>query len=68
MSNTMLIFETKNKFYNAEIRTTDHPTSKYVATFITATGISPRCVMTCGWDSLEYAHKMIDWQATKYNK
>ena len=67
----MLIYETHNKIYSAEIRTTDHPTSKYVATFSTIGDVKPRSVLQCGWNTLEYAHKMIDRQATmvmKYNK
>jgi len=64
----MLIFEKQTKFYNAEIRTIDHPTSKFEASFITRKDIKPRTVIQCGWNTVEAAHKMIDWQAAKYNK
>ena len=58
--NEMLVYEKHNKIYSAEIRTTEHPTSKYVATFSTIGDVKPRCVMQCGWNTLEYAHKMIN--------
>ena len=70
-TNTMLVYESHNEIYSAEIRTTDHPTSKYVATFTTIGNVTPRCTMTCGWNTLEYAHKMIQQQVTntmKYNQ
>ena len=64
----MLIFEKQTKFYNAEIRTIDHPTSKFEASFITRRGIVPHSVIQCGWTTLEAAHKMITWQAEKFEK
>ena len=64
----MLIFEKQTKFYNAEIRTIEHPTSKFQATFITRRGIVPHSVIQCGWNTVEAAHKMIDWQAKKFEK
>ena len=64
----MLIFETENKFFTAEIRTIDHPTSKFQATFITRKGIVPHSVIQCGWNTVEAAHKMITWQAEKFEK
>ena len=64
----MLIFEKQTKFYNAEIRTIDHPTSKFQATFITRKNVKPVTCIQCGWKTLEAAHKMISWQAEKYEK
>ena len=69
--NTMLVYESHNEIYSAEIRTTDHPTSKYIATFTTIGNVTPRCVMTCGWQTLKYAHNMINKQiknTLKYNQ
>ena len=66
-----LIYEKHTNLYSAEIRTTDHPTSKYIATFTTIGDVTPRCVMQCGWNTIEYAHKMIDRQVSvtlKYNQ
>ena len=64
----MLIFEKQTKFYNAEIRTIDHPLAKFQATFITRKDVKPVTMMQSGWATIEAAHKMIDWQAAKYNK
>ena len=69
----MLIYEKHTKLYSAEIRTTNHPTtkSKYVATFSTIGNVTPRCYMTCGWQTLKYAHNMINKQiknTLKYNQ
>ena len=66
--NKMLIFETENKFFAAEIRTIDHPTSKFQATFITRKDVKPVTCMQCGWNTVEAAHKMIAWQAEKFEK
>ena len=63
-----LIFETKNKFFTAEIRTIEHPTSKFQATFVTRKGIKPVTHMQAGWNTVEAAHKMIAWQAEKFEK
>ena len=63
-----LIFETKNKFFTAEIRTIEHPTSKFQATFVTRKGIKPVTHMQAGWTTIAAAHKMIDWQAEKFEK
>ena len=64
----MLIFETENKFFTAEIRTIDHPTSKFQATFITRKDVKPVTCMQCGWNTVEAAHKMIAWQSEKFEK
>lgn len=64
----MLIFEKQTKFYSAEIRTIDHPTSKFQATFITRKDIKPVTCIQCGWNTVEAAHKMITWQAEKFEK
>ena len=64
----MLIFEKQTKFYNAEIRTVNHPLAKFQATFITRKGIKPVTTMQAGWTTVEAAHKMIDWQAEKFEK
>jgi len=64
----MLIFETENKFFAAEIRTIEHPTSKFQATFVTRKGIKPVTHMQAGWTTVEAAHRMIDWQAEKFEK
>ena len=64
----MLIFETKNKLFTAEIRTVDHPLAKFQATFITCKGIKPVTMIQAGWTTIEAAHKMIDWQAKKFEK
>ena len=45
----MLIFETENKFFAAEIRTINHPTSKFQATFITRKGIRPKKIFGKIW-------------------
>jgi hypothetical protein len=63
-----LIFEQQNEFWIAEIRTIDHPTSKFQATFVTRKGIKPVTHMQCGWNTVEAAHKMITWQAEKFEK
>ena len=64
----MLIFEKQTDFFTAEIRTIDHPTSKFQATFITRKGIKPVTCMQAGWTTIAAAHKMIDWQAEKFEK
>ena len=64
----MLIFETENKFFTAEIRTIEHPTSKFQATFITRKDVKPVTMIQAGWNTVEAAHKMIDWQAKKFEK
>jgi len=64
----MLIFETKNKFFTAEIRTVNHPLAKFQATFITCKGIKPATMIQAGWTTVEAARKMIDWQAKKFEK
>ncbi len=64
----MLIFEKQTDFFTAEIRTIEHPTSKFQATFVTRKGIKPVTHMQCGWTTIAAAHKMIDWQAKKFEK
>ena len=64
----MLIFEKQTDFFTAEIRTIDHPTSKFQATFITRKGIKPVTHMQAGWNTVEAARKMIAWQAEKFEK
>ena len=67
----MLVYEKETKLYMAEIRQVDKPTTKYEATYITKQGVVPRVVMQCGWQRLEYAHKMIDnasKNTLKYNQ
>ena len=64
----MLIFETENKFFTAEIRTVDHPQAKFQATFITRKNVKPVTCIQCGWNTVEAAHKMITWQAEKFEK
>ena len=64
----MLIFEKQTKFFTAEIRTIDHPTSKFQATFITRKDVKPVTCIQCGWNTVEAAHKMITWQAEKFEK
>ena len=64
----MLIFEKQTKFFTAEIRFMEHPTSKFQATFITCEGIKPVTMIQAGWNTIEAAHKMIDWQAKKFEK
>jgi len=68
---TSLVYEKETKLYVAEIREVNKPTTKYEATFITKQGIVPRIVLQCGWQELEYAHKMINDRAKnvlKYNQ
>ena len=64
----MLIFEKQTKLFNAEIRTVDHPLATFQATFITRKGIKPVTCIQAGWTTVEAAHKMIDWQAKKFEK
>tara|TARA_R110002051_G_scaffold87744_2_gene154575 strand:- start:646 stop:891 length:246 start_codon:yes stop_codon:yes gene_type:complete len=67
----MLIYEKHTNLYSAEIREINHPVAKYQASYITRKGITPRTVMQCGWQSLEYAHNMINKNiknTLKYNK
>ena len=64
----MLIFEKQTKFFTAEIRFMEHPTSKFQATFITRKDIKPVTCIQCGWNTVEAAHKMITWQAEKFEK
>ena len=68
---TSLVYEKETKLYVAEIREVNKPTTKYEATFITKQGIVPRIVLQCGWQELDYAHKMINDRAKnvlKYNQ
>ena len=65
------IYQKNTTLYSAEINTLDpklEKYSRYEAKFVTAKGVTPRCFMACGWTTIEAAHKMIDWQAAKYNK
>jgi hypothetical protein len=64
----MLIFEKQTDFFTAEIRTVDNPLAKFQATFVTRKGIKPVTHMQCGWTTIAAAHKMIDWQAEKFEK
>ena len=64
----MLIFEKQTDFFTAEIRTIEHPKSKFQATFITRKDIKPVTCMQAGWTTIAAAHKMIDWQAEKFEK
>ena len=64
----MLIFETKNKLFTAEIRTVNHPLAKFQATFITCKDVKPVTCIQAGWTTIAAAHKMIDWQAKKFEK
>ena len=64
----MLIFEKQTDFFTAEIRTVDHPLAKFQATFITRKDVKPVTCIQCGWTTIAAAHKMIDWQAKKFEK
>ncbi len=67
----MLVYQKETNLYMAEIRQVDKPTTKYEATFITKQGVTPRIILQCGWQELEYAHKMINDRAKntlKYNQ
>ena len=67
----MLIYEKHTKLYSAEIREINHPLAKYQASYITRKGITPRMVLQFGWQSLDYAHKMINDRiknTLKYNQ
>ena len=64
----MLIFEKQTEFFTAEIRTVDHPLAKFQATFITRKDVKPVTCIQCGWTTIAAAHKMIDWQAKKFEK
>ena len=69
--NIKTIYQKFTSNYSAEINTLDPKLNKYAryeAKFVTAKGVTPRCFMACGWQTIEAAHKMIDWQAAKYNK
>ena len=48
--------------------TVDHPLAKFQATFITRKDIKPVTCMQAGWTTIAAAHKMIDWQAEKFEK
>ena len=64
----MLIFEKQTDFFTAEIRTVDNPLAKFQATFITRKDVKPVTCIQAGWTTIAAAHKMIDWQAEKFEK
>ena len=59
------IYQKTTTLYSAEINTLDpklNKVSRYEAKFVTASGVTPRSYLSCGFQTIKGCHDMINWQ------